>query len=98
MNYGVCRFEVVGDRESWLYGLLVEQQLIVVPSQTGRNGPVTQVHQILHKDCLFEIGTFALECKGERRAVVILGGICNVETGVFVQKSVVALDANFPLL
>lgn len=39
-----------------------------------------------------------MKCKREWCAVIEQGRICNVVAGVFVQKSIVALDANFPLM
>ena len=40
-------------------GVLIEEQLVVVPAQAGIEGPVAEVDQILDEGGLFEVRTAA---------------------------------------
>jgi len=85
------------------YGILVDEQLIVVPAEAGVYGPIAEVDKILDEGGLLEVGTAAGECEGCRRAGVegrerIVGIGSDGVAEVLVEKDVVGFDSSFPLL
>ena len=55
------------DRKARADGVLVDEELIVVPAETGVDGPISQADQILNVGRLLEIRTaaFCRETSGE---------------------------------
>ena len=51
-------WEVTGNCHAWFDGLLVDHQLIVIPTQAEVHCPITDVDLILDKCGLLEVGPF----------------------------------------
>jgi len=47
--------EIARDRKARADGVLIHDELIVIPAQSGVDGPVAEVDEVLKKGRLFEV-------------------------------------------
>lgn len=91
-------------REARADGILIDQKLVVVPAQTGGDGPISVVDEVLYVGGLLQIRTSAFgwkvsgEDEGERSAgVERIVGIVRIArdyvTEVLVKKFIVGIDS-----
>src|SRR5580704_347808 len=98
MHQQVGGREITRNREAWIQGLPVYQELIVVPAKPGADRPILQADQILDEGGLFEVGAVAYEAKGLRRLWIKLAWIGNDVAKVFVEKCVVRFESDLPFV
>jgi len=98
--------EIARDRKARADGVLIHDELIVIPAQSGVDGPVAEVDEVLKKGRLFEVRAAAGEgeSSGRTRIEWVVGIGRRIWVGgdevaeVFVKEKIVGLDAGLPFL
>ena len=98
MHDQIGRMEIARDSQARTYGILVHQELIVVPAKTRADRPFAKADKILNEGRLLEAGTIAGEAVGGWRAGIELGEVGDHVAELLAQKRGVGFDAGFPLL
>src|SRR5580700_3233154 len=85
-----------------MHRVAVQQELIVIPAESGADGPVAKADQILHERGLLEVRAISRESECERSARIELArihrDIGNDVVETLVQESVVRFHARFPFM
>src|SRR5580704_5268125 len=88
-----------GQGEAWAESVLVDEELVMVPAETGAGGPFAETNLVLDERRLFEIPGLVFwkgEMDGAER--IELRGIGDVIAERFVEASGVDFHAGFPFL
>src|ERR1700730_2200969 len=103
MDDQIGRWKIAGGRKARTDGVLIHDQLVVIPAKAGVDGPLAEMNQILEKARLFEIGTIAGEGKawwsaGSKGIIGIVGAGNDDVAEMFVKKNIVGLKAGLPFV
>jgi hypothetical protein len=98
MQDEVAGGEVAGQGEARADGLLVDQELVVIPAEAGAKGPMVEVDEVLDPRGLIYLGALAGEGKSGRSAGIELGWVGDGVIEVFVEEGIVGFDAKLPLV
>src|ERR1700679_2435782 len=90
--------KIAGNGKAGLQGLLVEQELLMVPAQAGADGPVFEPQLVLNECGLFEVGALGREGKGGWSSIIELCGVCDDVAEILMQEGVVCFDADLPFV
>src|ERR1700728_5287987 len=85
-------------KKAGLQGVLVEQELVMVPAQAGADGPVFEPQLVLNECGLFEVGALGREGKGGWSSIIELRGVCDDVAEILMQEGVVCFDADLPFV
>src|ERR1700693_5502811 len=98
MQHDVSGGKIVRNCQAWPRGLLVDQQLVMVPAQTRTHSPMPKMDQILYEHSLFEIRSISRKLKCPRRGGIELRGVGDDIGEVLIQQSIVRLHPELPFL
>ena len=87
--------DVVADAEARADGVLIDEELVVIPAKAGADGPFAETDFVLDEGGLLEVGLVAGEGVGLRRVGIELGGVGDEVVEALVEKGGVGLDADF---
>src|SRR5271156_4433212 len=80
------------------YGVLIHEQLIVIPSHPGADCPVAQTDLVLHKRALLKVRLAAQETERGWRAGIKLREVRNHIAEVLVKKGRIGFNPSLPFL
>ncbi len=85
----------IADAEARADGVLIDEQLVVIPAEAGAYREFAETDLILDEGGLFEVGLVAGEGVGLRRVGIEVVGVGDEAVELFVEECVVGLDADF---
>src|SRR5580704_1639317 len=80
------------------YGILIHQELVVIPSQPCADRPIAQANLILHERALLKVWLAAQETERGRRVGIKLREVRNLVAEVLVKKGRIGFDPGLPFL
>src|SRR5579872_2763785 len=98
MQYQIGGLEIPRHPQPRAQGVLVNQQLIVIPAQACANRPFARANEVLHKRRLLKIRTVCREAERGRSPRIELSEVRDYIAELLAEKRRVRLKPGFPLL
>ena len=90
--------DVVADTEARADGILIEQQLVVIPAKAGADGPFTKSNLILDESGLLKIRFVSSEIVCLGRVGIELSGIGDEVVEALVKEGGIGFDADLDVV
>ena len=97
VQHQVERWQKTADGDAGAEGVLIEEELIVVPAEAGADRPFAEADHIFDEGGLLKVGPLIREGQSRRGVAIELRRVGDVVVEVFMKEGCVGFDSDFEI-